>query len=286
MKKTLALYLASLLCALTALTGCSTSGVLNAIGKPFEAVGDLAGPALDPMLEGQAASQYAALTTQAGRLPSNDPQFRRVRAVAERIVKAVQVYQTSVPEADRTFKFDATDSFQWEVNVIPSQEKNAFAMPGGKMAVYTGILPIAENDDGLAAIMGHEVAHALLRHGRERVVKQIGISVALQMLESRSSDVRENPQLLALAGMGANVGLMLPWSRGDETEADELGLALATIAGYDPAGAVGVWQRMKAASQGQPPEFMSTHPSHDTRIQNLSRLAPKYQARYQKYAIR
>jgi len=266
--------------------GAGSGGLLNTIGKPFEWAGNIAAPAIDPMLESQAAVQYTTLTRGQRSLRKNDPEYQRVKAIAERIIQAVDVYEDKVPASEKIFMFPSASTFKWEVNVIQQNQKNAFVMPGGKIAVYTGILPIAANDDGLAAIMGHEVAHALLRHGRERVVKNIGLQVAMQQLGQRSSDLRNNPQLLQYAGMGMNVGLLLPWSRGDETEADELGLILATLAGYDADAAVDVWKRMQSSGGQQPPEFMSTHPSHSSRIDNLSHLAPRYEGQYQKYALR
>lgn len=242
-------------------------------------VGNVAAPALDPMLESQAIEQYSQMVDK-GAVSKDDANYQRVSAVADRIIAAVAVYENEVADEDRIFSFDSASNFDWEVNVFDSDQKNAFVMPGGKMAVFNGILPIAKDDDGLAAIVGHEVAHALLRHGRERVVKRIGVSGAISILSGASG---ASTEVIRLAGMGANYGLILPWSRGDETEADELGLVLSTIAGYEPAAAVGVWERMSEGGGTAPPEFMSTHPSHDTRISNLSELAPKYREQFSRY---
>ncbi len=242
-------------------------------------IGNVAAPALDPMLESQAEEQYSQLV-KSGSVPQDDAEYKRVRAVADRIIAAVDTYEKDVSEEDRIFNFDSASDFDWEMNLLNSDQKNAFVMPGGKIAIYNGILPVAKTDDGLAAIMGHEVAHALLRHGRERVVKNIGVSAALSIGQGATG---ASTELMKLAGMGANLGLILPWSRGDESEADELGLVLATIAGYEPDAAVGVWERMAEESKGAPPEFLSTHPSHETRISNLSSLAPKYREQFSKY---
>jgi len=254
------------LAAIVGLTACAT-------------VGNVAAPALDPMLESQAIEQYSKMVDN-GALSTDDADYKRVRAVADRIIAAVSVYENDVATDDQIFRFESSTNFNWEVNVFDSDQKNAFVMPGGKMAVYKGILPVAKDDDGLAAIVGHEVAHALLRHGRERVVKRMGVSGALSILGGASG---ASTEVLQLAGMGANVGLLLPWSRGDETEADELGLVLATIAGYEPSAAVGVWQRMSEDGGSAQPEFLSTHPSHDSRISNLSSLAPKYREQFSRY---
>jgi len=254
------------LATIVGLTACAT-------------VGNVAAPALDPMLESQAIEQYSKMVDN-GALSSDDADYKRVRAVADRIIAAVSVYENDVAADDRIFRFESSTDFNWEVNVFDSDQKNAFVMPGGKMAVYKGILPVARDDDGLAAIVGHEVAHALLRHGRERVVKRMGVSGALSILGGASG---ASTEVLRLAGMGANVGLLLPWSRGDETEADELGLVLATIAGYEPSAAVGVWERMSEGGGTAQPEFLSTHPSHASRISNLSSLAPKYREQFSRY---
>lgn len=242
-------------------------------------IGNVAAPALDPMLESQAEEQYSELV-KSGSVPQEDAEYKRVRAIADRIIAAVDTYETVVSADDRIFKFESASNFDWEMNLLNSDQKNAFVMPGGKIAIYNGILPVAKTDDGLAAIMGHEVAHALLRHGRERVVKNMGASVTLSVLQGVSG---ASADMMKFAGMAVNVGAILPWSRGDESEADELGLVLATIAGYEPDAAVGVWERMAEESKGAPPEFFSTHPSHDTRINNLSELAPKYKAQFSKY---
>lgn len=271
--------------ALQLLTGCaSMQGVsaVDVINAPFNLANKAAGPVLDPMLQGQADAQYRQLTQKSTALPRSSPEWQKVNEISQRIIRAVDVYQRQVPPSQRPFEFADTSNFKWEVNVLRSNQKNAFAMPGGKIAVYTGILPIAEDDNGLAAIIGHEVSHALMRHGRERVVKNLSLAAAMQIASSQVKK-QEHAQLLKYAGIGVNLGLLLPWSRGDETEADQLGLALATIAGYDPAAAATVWQNMSKASQGSPPEFLSTHPSHSTRIRNIKGWAPQYEKTFSPY---
>jgi predicted Zn-dependent protease len=164
--------------------------------------------------------------------------------------------------------------FHWETSVIKDDKTmNAFVLPGGKIAVYTGIFPIAKNEAGLAAILGHEVTHALARHGAERMSRGLiaqllltGVDVALAGGRAGTGTRRAVMQAL---GLGAQVGLLLPFSREHESEADYIGLLLAAQAGYDPREAVPVWEWMEQVGEAQPPEFLSTHPSHGTRIADL-----------------
>src|SRR2546426_1197613 len=154
----------------------------------------------------------------------------------------------------------------------------SFALPGGKIAVYTGIFPVAKNEAGLAAILGHEVTHALARHGAERMsqglLAQIGLEAASIALGSGTNPAVGQATMAAL-GLGVNVGVLLPFSRAHESEADHIGLLLAAQAGYDPHEAIHVWERMEQLSKGQPPEFLSTHPGHGTRIKQLEEWMPE-----------
>jgi metalloendopeptidase OMA1, mitochondrial len=167
----------------------------------------------------------------------------------------------------------------WEFVVIEDRQANAFALPGGKVAVYTGILPITKDETGLAAVLGHEVAHAVARHGAERMSQgllvQVGLAGTMAALSKR--DPKTVQTVGALLGAGAAVGLMLPWSRSQESEADHLGLIYMAKAGYDPSAARDLWIRMAEASQGQdrPPEFLSTHPSETTRIKQIEAWLPE-----------
>ena len=176
------------------------------------------------------------------------------------------------------------DDYQWEFKVVENDKMiNAFALPGGKVAVYTGILPVTQDEAGLAAVMGHEVAHATARHGGERVSRgllvQIGLTAVMIALNDRNSPTTRN--VIALLGAGATVGIILPFGRAQESEADRLGLIYMARAGYDPRAAKGFWTRMKEASQGkQPPEFLSTHPSHDTRIKDIEGWLPEAMKHY------
>jgi predicted Zn-dependent protease len=168
---------------------------------------------------------------------------------------------------------------QWEFKVIEGQQANAFALPGGKVAVYTGILPITRDDAGLAAVVGHEVAHAIARHGAERLSQdmlvQVGLAATMTALSNR--DPKTVQSVGALLGAGASVGLLLPWGRSQESEADHLGLIYMAKAGYDPRAARDLWVRMAEASKGsgKPPEFLSTHPSEATRIKQIDGWLPE-----------
>ncbi len=167
----------------------------------------------------------------------------------------------------------------WEYSVVADdQQANAFALPGGKIAVYTGILPITRDEAGLAAVIGHEVAHVTARHGGERVSQQLAVDAGIQatMTALGSGNPVTVKTVSALLGAGASVGILLPWGRKQESEADHLGLIYMAKAGYDPRAARDLWVRMAEASKGQrPPEFLSTHPSEATRIKQIEGWLPE-----------
>lgn len=178
--------------------------------------------------------------------------------------------------------------YKWEYNLVEDKAVNAWCMPGGKIVFYTGILPIAENETAIAAIMGHEVAHALANHGQQRmssgVLQQIG-AVGVGVATSGKSTEAQEAWMTAY-GVGSTVGVMLPFSRNHESQADEIGIKLMAIAGYNPEEAVELWKRMKANSGGQaPPEILSTHPSNDSRISNLTQLVPSAKAEAAKFGV-
>ncbi|MCT4628616.1 M48 family metallopeptidase [Winogradskyella sp.] len=179
------------------------------------------------------------------------------------------------------------DDYKWEYKLIESEQVNAWCMPGGKIAFYTGILPIAQNETGVAAIMGHEVAHALANHGQQRMsAAYIQQGLALAGNVALSNDQQALGIFNQSYGVVSNVAGILPFSRSHETEADKIGLHLMAIAGYNPDEAAELWKRMKANSGGQaPPEFLSTHPSNDSRIATLQELAPKAKAEAKKYGV-
>ena len=211
-------------------------------------------------------------------LSKNPREIEPVKRVAARIIAA----------AKRSKYAEAAKSFDWEVTVIKDDNtKNAWALPGGKIAVYTGIFPMAKTEAGLAAIMGHEVVHALAQHGGERMsqglMAQVGMSAAAILLSTQGGDPALNQLGMQAMGLGLQAGVLLPFSRKHESEADYIGVLLAADAGYDPREAVRIWERMAAASGGAAqPEFLSTHPANETRIADLNRWMPEALAIYQR----
>lgn len=176
--------------------------------------------------------------------------------------------------------------YQWEYNLVKSKELNAWCMPGGKIVFYTGILPICENEAGIAAVMGHEVAHALADHGAQRMsastLQKAGLIVGnVATMNDRNKNVAFN----AAYGIGSTVGVMLPYSRGHETEADIIGQRLMAIAGYDPSEAADLWRRMQESGGQAPPEILSTHPSSSTRIKNLEANAESAREEAKKFGV-
>jgi predicted Zn-dependent protease len=167
--------------------------------------------------------------------------------------------------------------FQWEFRLIDSKQKNAFCLPGGKVAFYTGILGVAENEAGIAAIMGHEVAHATLRHGGQRITMALGTQLGLAGLSALlgGKDSQSKQLLMAALGVGTQVGVALPFSRGNESEADEIGMRYMAKAGYDPREAPKIWERMARGEGGGVPSFLSTHPASSDRQQALTGQIPK-----------
>ncbi len=196
-------------------------------------------------------------------------------------VATEQVRRVGLRIAEATGRTD----YEWEFNLIDDKQANAFCLPGGKVAVYTGILPITRDDAGLAAVLGHEVSHAIARHGGERVSQGLLVQVGLaatQVALARNDPVMVQ-QVTALLGAGATVGLILPWSRTQESEADHLGLIFMAKAGYDPHAARDLWVRMAEAAKrsGRPPEFLSTHPAEETRIRQIEGWLPEALQYYQ-----
>lgn len=200
---------------------------------------------------------------------------KRVEAVGMRIRAAAEKYLTYLGQSQYL------NDYRWEYKLVDSKEVNAWCMPGGKIVVYSGILPITKNDTGLATVMGHEVSHALANHGAQRMsasqLQQLGAAGVAVATGSQSAEKQKMWQ--QYYGLGSQVGVMLPFSRSHETEADKIGLTLMAIAGYNPDEAIAFWQRMAAQSAGQAqPEFLSTHPSDATRIANLQALIPEAKA--------
>jgi predicted Zn-dependent protease len=201
----------------------------------------------------------------------NNKDAAMVDRIGARISNAITKYYDS-PE-----KASVMQGYKWEFNTIESKEANAWCMPGGKVVVYTGLLPITQNEESLAIVIGHEIAHSIAKHGNERMsqamVQQLG-GMALEIAVAQKPEETRN-LFMTSYGIGSQVGAMLPWSRQQETEADEYGLIFAAMAGYDPREAIPFWQRMAAQSGGNPPEFLSTHPSDETRIRKLKQFMPE-----------
>jgi len=231
-------------------------------------------------------SYETSLGTQAYQDVLSDPKLTVSRDPIEN--DPVQRVSARIIEAAKHSKYaESAKHFQWDVTVIKDDKtKNAFALPGGKIAVYTGIFPVAANEAGLAAIIGHEVVHALARHGSERmsqgVLAQVGLVGASIALQTQGFSPMTSQAAMSALGVGTKVGVLLPYSRAHESEADYIGLLLAAEAGYDPQEAVRVWERMQHSSGGQPShEFLSTHPGHETRIKRLTEKMPEALALYQ-----
>ena len=220
------------------------------------------------------AQAYDQVKSDPKMRPSQDPrEIEPVKRVAARIVEA----------AKRSKYAEMAKQFQWEVTIIKDDKTaNAFALPGGKMAVYTGIFPMAKTEAGLAAVMGHEVVHALARHGAERMSQGQLTNATLQVVGAAGGGGMLGQAAMAALGVGAQVGVLLPFSRKHESEADYIGILLAADAGYDPRESVALWERMgQMSGGGAPSEFMSTHPSHETRIDQLKKWMPEAMAIYQ-----
>lgn len=209
---------------------------------------------------------------------------RQVSEIARRLVARAPQVEAELA-AEKGIAADTQwDAFDWQVSVIQSDQANAFCLPGGKMAVYTGLIPIAQNGDALAVVMGHEIAHALLRHGAERMAQQKLVQIGSLAAGVALGDMDPQQQQMVMAALGGvtQYGFVMPFSRDHESEADEIGLMLAAAACFDPRAAVPLWERMAASGGGQaPPEFMSTHPNPGTRIQRLQTLMPRAMAFYQ-----
>lgn len=223
---------------------------------------------------------YQEILSQEPAIDPNSQQAQQVKAIAQRLIAKVDVVETALAAEHGMQPNHISRDFDWEVNVIQSDQVNAFCLPGGKMAVYTGLLPVAQNADAMAVVMGHEIAHALLRHSAQRMAQQ-KLSQIGQMAGA-ASGMDGQQQQMVMAAMG--YGYLLPYQRSHETQADEVGLMLAAAACFDPQQAIPLWQRMQQASGGQsPPEFASTHPNPGTRIQNLQALMPKALAYRQRF---
>jgi predicted Zn-dependent protease len=232
----------------------------------------------DAELNQAATLQYRQLINES-RLSSNRSETLMLKRVGARISQAAKELMASLGRSDEIA------NYQWEFNLIDSKEVNAFCMPGGKVAFYTGILPVCASEAGVAAVMGHEVAHALARHANERASQQMVANIGATLLNvglsiGGASGAASELAMTAFA-VGSQYGVLLPFSRAHEAEADRIGMSLMAMAGYEPQEAVELWRRMAQLSgRGSTPYFMSTHPSDAQRIKNLETYLPEARSRY------
>ena len=230
-----------------------------------------------------AFAQYDEFLTE-NKVETGTSEAIMVRTVGQKIAKASELWLNANGYQGYL------DDYRWEYNLVRDDQVNAWCMPGGKIVVYTGILPITQDETGLAVVMGHEVAHALANHGQQRMsagqLQQVGAVATAVGTQAAGVDAETGALFNTLYGVGSQVGVMLPFSRSHETEADKIGLTIMAIAGYNPDEAARLWQRMKANSGGQgPPEILSTHPSNDTRINNLTQWAAGAKAEARKFGV-
>jgi predicted Zn-dependent protease len=213
------------------------------------------------------------------KLSTNTEQTQMVKRVGGGIQNAVEKY------CEQNGIIDQLEGYKWEFNLVEDPNLNAWCMPGGKVVVYTGILPVAQGEAGLAVVMGHEIAHAFAKHGAERMSQRLLVEMGGIALSTAMKDRPEQTKNLFLKsyGVGTQVGVLLPYSRTHEKEADHLGMVFMAMAGYNPQEAISFWQRMAEKKKGaRPPEFLSTHPADETRIQNLKDLLPDAMQYYKK----
>ena len=240
-------------------TGCSTVPITGR--KQLSLVSDA-------QLIPESAASYEQVIKE-GPLSDNKEQAEMIQRVGARISAAVDQYF-----AERNMSH-VVEGFEWEFHLIDQDVPNAWCMPGGKVAFYTGILPYTQDEAGVAVVMGHEVAHAIARHSNERVSHQMAASGGSILTAWMAKDSEYQEAIMAAYGIGVQVGGILPYSRLHETEADHMGLIFMAMAGYNPEAAVGFWQRMGAAGGEKPPEFLSTHPSDDTRVHDIREHLPE-----------
>jgi predicted Zn-dependent protease len=257
---------------LTQLAGCATttsSGVAGVDRKQLLILSD-------QQVRSMSAQAYAQTLQEADKkntLNTSDAQLVRVRNISNRLIAHTDIFRPDAREWD------------WEVNVEKNDQINAYCMPGGKIMVFTGLIQkLNATDAELAAVIGHEIAHALREHGRERMsiaaVQQIGL-MGLAVIAGSSKNQNAAAAGVQAAALGSSLFFALPNSREQEREADRIGLELSARAGFDPNAAVSLWQKMAAASEGAPPEFLSTHPASEARIEDLKQLIPQVMPLYQ-----
>ena len=212
------------------------------------------------------------------KVSSNRAEVDMVKRVGRNIEQAVEKYLKDNNLSSRL------NGYNWEFNLVEDDQVNAWCMPGGKVVVYTGILPVTNDEAGLAVVMGHEIAHAIAEHGNERMSQQLlqQVGAVGLMVAMKDEPVQTQALWLSVYGVGTSVGILLPYSRTQESEADHLGLIFMAMAGYDPYEATAFWERMANSGGATPPEFLSTHPSYDTRIKDLNNWIPEAMKYYKK----
>jgi predicted Zn-dependent protease len=232
------------------------------------------------LIQSIAFTEYDSVVKASKTLPASDTRSQMVARVGGRIQQAVETYlqQNNLSKEVKSFK--------WEYNTIDEKTINAWCMPGGKVVVYTGLLDVTQHETALAVVMGHEIAHAIARHGNERMSQGLLINLGGMVLQEALKQKKEATQtiFLALYVVGSNLALALPNSRMQESEADKLGLIFMSMAGYDADAAVPFWERMAAQNKTKVPEFLSTHPSDETRIKTITAIVPGIKAQYYKPA--
>jgi predicted Zn-dependent protease len=233
----------------------------------------------ESQLMSMSLTQYGAFLQENPPMSDQNEDTKRVKRVGERIAAAVEKYMNDEGMGNKI------KDYNWEFNLVNDNAINAWCMPGGKVVVYTGIMPVAQTDEGLAVVMGHEIAHAIARHGNERMSQGLVAAAGAAGLAVALKEKPAETQALFLGAYGATTSVsILAFGRNHESEADKLGMVFMAMAGYQPKEAIPFWERMKAASGGSSgtPEFLSTHPSHDTRIARITEWLPVAESYYVK----
>ena len=226
----------------------------------------------DSVMNSMSFQSYGEFLSQ-NKLSNNAAQTQMVKSIGSRIQKAVEQYCSENNLSDQL------KGYQWEFNLVEDKAVNAWCMPGGKVVVYTGLLPVAQTEAGLAVVMGHEIAHAIAKHGAERMTQSLIVEMGgMALSQALAKSPAQTKALFTRSyGIGTEYGVLLPYSRVHESEADRMGLIFMAMAGYNPNEAVTFWERMAASKQGQAqtPEILSTHPADSTRIKNIKNLIPE-----------
>lgn len=257
----------------------------NAEPDPF--TGEKAHYGATPDEEAQMGLQaFQQVLNQERAVAKDDPNAIVIAEIAKRLVDVASKVEADLAAENNMASPNLAETFQWSVAVLESPQANAFCLPGGKMAVYTGLIPVAQNEDAMAVVMGHEIAHALLRHGSQRMAQQKLVQMGQMAAGVAIGDMDPGQQQMVMSALGAGTqyGAVLPFGRSHETQADEVGLMLAAAACFNPKEAIPLWERMSKLNDGQrPPEFASTHPDPANRITHLQSLMPKAEKFYAKY---